>query len=133
VTALPRTLIDLAATVPFDWLAMMVERAEELRLFDLHAVDDLLNRLVGHQGHAKLRKAIALYKPSSFTRSGLEKRFLELVLEAGLPQPHTNFVEQGFELDCSLGGDDSRDGYPSQALTASERAPCRGSSTPSGA
>lgn len=25
---------------------------------------------------------------------------LELVLEAGLRQPHMNYVEQGFELDC---------------------------------
>ncbi|MGN6556664.1 MAG: hypothetical protein ACTHLH_01465 [Solirubrobacterales bacterium] len=78
----------------------MVERSEDLGLFDLRAVEDLLDRTVGHQGHTRLRRAIALYKPSSFTRSGLEKRFLELVLEAGLPQPRTNFVVEGFELDC---------------------------------
>lgn len=78
----------------------MVERSEDLELFDLRAVEDLLDRTVGHQGHGRLRKAIALYKPSSFTRSGLEKRFLELVVEAGLPQPRTNFVVEGFELDC---------------------------------
>jgi hypothetical protein len=47
-----------------------------------------------------LRKAIALYKPSSFTRSSLERRFLELCLEAGLPQPRMNFVVEGFEVDC---------------------------------
>lgn len=100
VTAVPRTLLDLAATVRFDWLEKMVERAEELELFDLRAVEDLLTRTVGHHGHGRLRRAIALYKPASFTRSGLEKRWLELVLEAGLPQPHMNYVEQGFELDC---------------------------------
>jgi very-short-patch-repair endonuclease len=55
---------------------------------------------VGHPGHGRLRKAIALYKPTSFTRSGLERRFLELCLEAGLPQPRTNYVVEGFELDC---------------------------------
>jgi very-short-patch-repair endonuclease len=100
VTSLPRTLLDLAATVRFEWLEKMVERAEELELFDLRAVEDLLARTVGHHGHGRLRRAVALYKPSSFTRSGLEKRFLELVLAAGLPQPRTNYVEQGFELDC---------------------------------
>ncbi len=99
-TALPRTLIDLAATVRFDWLEKMVERSEDLGLFDLRAVEELLARTVGHHGHKRLREAIALYKPSSFTRSGLEKRFLELCIEAGLPQPHTNYVEHGFELDC---------------------------------
>ncbi|HWO46604.1 MAG TPA: hypothetical protein VNM41_00965 [Solirubrobacterales bacterium] len=90
----------MAATIRFDWLEKMVERSEELALFDLRAVEDLLVRTVGHQGHGRLRRAISLYKPSSFTRSGLEKRFLELVLAAGLPQPHTNYVEHGFELDC---------------------------------
>jgi hypothetical protein len=100
ITALPRTLLDLAATVRFDWLERMVERSEDLELFDLRAVEDLLDRTMGHQGHGRLRRAIALYKPSSFTRSGLERRFLELVIEAGLPQPHTNFVVEGFELDC---------------------------------
>ena len=100
VTSVPRTMLDLAATVRFDWLEKMVERAEELELFDLRAVEDLLARTVGHHGHGRLRRAIALYRPSSFTRSGLEKRFLELVLAAGLPQPRTNYVEQGFELDC---------------------------------
>lgn len=100
MTAPPRTLLDLAATVRFEWLEKMVERSEDLELFDLRAVEDLLDRTVGHRGHGRLRKAIALYKPSSFTRSSLEKRFLELCLEAGLPQPRMNFVAHGFELDC---------------------------------
>jgi hypothetical protein len=100
VTSLPRTLLDLAATVHFEWLEKMVERSEDLELFDLRAVEDLLERTVGHPGHGRLRRAIALYKPSSFTRSGLERRFLELCLEAGRPQPRTNFVAHGFELDC---------------------------------
>lgn len=99
-TSLPRTLLDLAATVRFDWLEKMVERAEELELLNLRAVEDLLARTVGHHGHGRLRKAISLYKPTSFTRSGLEKRWLELVLAAGLPQPRMNYVERGFELDC---------------------------------
>jgi len=100
VTALPRTLLDLAASVRFEWLEKMVERSEERGLFDLRAVEELLERTVGHHGHKRLRQAIALYQPTSFTRSGLEKRFLELVLEAGLPQLHMNYVEHGFELDC---------------------------------
>lgn len=100
VTALPRTLLDLAASVRYDWLERMVERSEELELLDLRPVEELLARTVGHHGHGRLRKAIALYQPSSFTRSGLEKRWLDLVIAAGLPRPRTNFVEHGFELDC---------------------------------
>jgi very-short-patch-repair endonuclease len=100
VTSLARTLLDLAAIVRFDWLEKMIERAEELGLFDLRQVEGLLARTAGHAGNARLRKAIALYKPTSFTRSSLESRFLELCLASGLPQPRTNYVEEGFELDC---------------------------------
>ncbi len=100
MTAVPRTLLDMAAAIRFERLEKMVERAEELGVFDLRAVEALLSRTVGHHGHKRLRRAISLYKPMSFTRSGLERRFLELVLAAGLPQPHMNYVEEGFELDC---------------------------------
>ena len=100
VTALPRTLLDLAACLKPKSLERTIERSEDLGLFDLRPVEDLLARTVGHHGHKRLRKAIALYKPSSFTRSGIEKRFLELCLEAGLPQPRMNYVEAGFELDA---------------------------------
>jgi hypothetical protein len=99
VTSLPRTLLDLAATVRADRLQRALERSEELRLFDLGAVDALLARNTGHPGAGRLRRAIALYRPPPFTRSGVERRFLELVLEAGLLQPATNFNELGFELD----------------------------------
>jgi hypothetical protein len=99
VTALPRTLLDLAAVIRFERLQRVLERSEELRLFDLGPVEDLLDRTVGHHGHGRLRKALALYRPAPFTRSQLERRFLAAVLAAGLPQPRTNFVEAGFELD----------------------------------
>jgi hypothetical protein len=99
VTAVPRLLLDMAAAIRFEQLERMVERSEKRGLFDLRAVEDLLGRTVGHHGHGRLRRAIALYRPMSFTRSRLERRFLELCIEAGLPQPRTNYVELGFELD----------------------------------
>jgi hypothetical protein len=100
VSAVPRLLLDLAAYVKPKSLDRLIERSEDRGLFDLRAVEELLSRTVGHHGHGRLRQAIALYKPSSFTRSELERRFLDLCLEAGLPQPRMNYVEQGFELDC---------------------------------
>ena len=100
VTAFPRTLLDLAAMLPPDRLQRAVERSEELRLFDLRAVDALLARAGGHPGAGRLRRALALYRPPAFTRSGLEQRFLELVERAGLPTPSMNFSEGGYELDA---------------------------------
>lgn len=99
VTAVPRTLLDLAATVRFDRLERVIERADELRLFDLGPVDDLLARSAGHSGLGPLRRAISLYTPPAFTRSNLERRFLGLVEAAGLPRPSTGFNELGYELD----------------------------------
>lgn len=99
VTALPRTLLDLAATVRFERLERAIERAEELRLFDLGPVDELLARSAGHSGSGRLRRALELYRPPAFTRSDLERRFLALVREAGLPRPATGFNELGYELD----------------------------------
>jgi hypothetical protein len=99
VTSLARTLLDYAATVSRERLDKGIERAEELRLLDLRAVDELLGRTVGHPGHGRLRKALALYRPPPFTRSGMERRFLDLVEEAGLPQPATGVKEHGHELD----------------------------------
>jgi hypothetical protein len=99
VTALPRTLLDQAATLRPELLQRMLERAEELKMFDLGAVEDLLGRTQGHHGWGPLRRAIALYQTPPFTRSGFERRFFEAVLRAGLPRPATNFVAEGFELD----------------------------------
>lgn len=99
VTALPRTLLDLAAALRSDRLRRLLERAEELRIFDLREVETLLARSGGHPGAGRLRRALALYRPAPFTRSGLERRFLELVAEAGLPRPVTAFTEAGYELD----------------------------------
>jgi hypothetical protein len=101
VTALPRTLLDLAASVSSQRLEGALERSEELKLFDLCPVKELLERSAGHPGGGRLRQAIALYRPKpAFTRSGLEVRFLKLVRSAGLPLPSTNFVIAGYELDA---------------------------------
>jgi Transcriptional regulator, AbiEi antitoxin len=100
VTALPRTLLDLAVMLPANRLRRAIERSEELRLFDLGPVDSLLARAGGHPGAGRLRRALVLYRPPPFTRSGLERRFLELVEKAGLPTPSTGFNELGYELDA---------------------------------
>lgn len=77
----------------------MLERSEELKLFDLGPVEALLDRTRGHHGWGRLRRAIALYEPVPFNRSEFERRFVAAVVAAGMPRPATNFVEAGFELD----------------------------------
>lgn len=99
VTALPRTLLDFAATARGRQLDRGIERAEELRLFDLDEVESLLGRTVGHPGRGRLLRALELYREPVFSRSELERRFLALVRRAGLPRPATGFNVAGHELD----------------------------------
>lgn len=98
VTAVSRTLLDFAATAP-RYLEGAIQRAERLDLLDLAAVDSILDRSQGTRGVARLRKTMLAYRDPAFTRSGLERRFLQVVKAAGLPRPLTNLFIEGHELD----------------------------------
>jgi hypothetical protein len=101
VTSLPRTLLDLAASLSGERLERALRRAEELGAFDLGPIDELLRRSAGHRGAPKLRAALDIYRDEpAVTRSGVERHFLDLVQAAGLPLPSMNFVVGGFELDA---------------------------------
>jgi Transcriptional regulator, AbiEi antitoxin len=99
VTSVARTALDLAARVRPRSVNRLLQRSEELGVFDLPDFESVLDRNRGHRGRKPLRIAIEIYEPPPFTRSGLELRFFELVLAHGLPRPATNFVEAGHELD----------------------------------
>ena len=101
VTSVARTVLDLAASEPTDRLHQMMERAEERGTFDRRRFDRLLARAGGHPGRGRLRYALRTFRPEqAVLRSGLEKRFLRLVLAAGLPRPATNVFVDAYELDC---------------------------------
>lgn len=101
VTSVPRTLLDLAIRSNPAQLERHLERAEELDLFDLRAVESVLDRAGGHRGRGRLRRALALYQPDpSFTRSRFERQFRRLVRARGLPVPSMNLNVAGYELDA---------------------------------
>lgn len=101
VTSLARTKLDLAGFLSGPQLDRVLERSEASGSFDLTTLEDVVVRNKSHPGAGKLRRALAIYRPEpAFTRSGLERRFLELVREAGLPLPSMNLNVGGFELDA---------------------------------
>lgn len=101
VTSLSRTILDVAVTSRPRTVRRHVQIAEDLKIFDLREMEDLLERTKGHRGQAKVRAALEIYEAKPvFTRSGLERRFLELVREAGLPEPSMNLFVEGFEIDA---------------------------------
>ena len=98
VTALPRTLLDFAASDPF-YLPRALDNAHRLGLLNIVAVDSMLIRSKGFRGVARLRAALEDFRTPAFTRSGVERRFRRLIREAGLPEPVTNLFIAGYELD----------------------------------
>jgi predicted transcriptional regulator of viral defense system len=101
VTSLSRTILDVAVTSRPSTVKRHIQVADDLGLFDLREMQDLLDRTKGHKGQVKVRAALEIYEERPvFTRSSLERRFLELVREAGLPEPAMNHFVAGHELDA---------------------------------
>jgi Transcriptional regulator, AbiEi antitoxin len=101
VTSVARTILDLAIDSRLKTIGRYIERADDAKVFDLREMRALLDRSNGHRAAPKVRAALDAYRPErKFTRSGLERRFLELVREAGLPEPAMNVFVGGFEIDA---------------------------------
>jgi hypothetical protein len=100
VTTVARTLLDLAEVLPPGDLANAIESSERLRLFDLRAVEDVISRSPGRRGLRVLSGALEAYRPPPATRSPLERRFLDLIDDAGLPRPAVNVLVEDLDVDA---------------------------------
>jgi Protein of unknown function (DUF559)/Transcriptional regulator, AbiEi antitoxin len=99
-TTVARTLLDLATTIDETALERAIEQAEKLRMFDLTAVIEVMERAGDRRGGPELRRALAAYTPEpAFTRSVLERRFLALCRAAEVPMPQANNATEGHEID----------------------------------
>jgi very-short-patch-repair endonuclease len=101
VTTVARTLLDVAEIARPQELRHAVEAAGRCELLDMREIDALIARSPGRRGIPALRAAIAdLIGPIPWTRSELERQFLALVREAGLPQPQCNVLVEGELVDA---------------------------------
>ena len=100
VTALPRTLLDVAATTSPRLTWNVVDRAERRGVLDLAEIDAMLKRRRAHRGAARLRKALAIYREPGFFRARSERLFRRLVKKAGLRPPLINTWIDRFEIDA---------------------------------
>ena len=95
VTTPARTLLDLSAVIKPHELAVAIDRAERLGLFDLKATTELLDRARGRRGASLLRQMIAAYEPST-QKSELERRFKALIeTTTDIPSPTFNAAVSG--------------------------------------
>jgi hypothetical protein len=99
ITGVDQTLLDVAATEPFDTVRYMLAEADYHRLIDFGGIDQILGR--GKPGSATLRQAIEIHNPDlARTDSPVEREFLALCEQFGLPRPLVNVRVCGFKVDC---------------------------------
>ncbi|MBM3667170.1 MAG: type IV toxin-antitoxin system AbiEi family antitoxin domain-containing protein [Actinobacteria bacterium] len=98
VTTVPRTIVDLAASLPESALARAFHEAGVQHSTTPTHVEAVLARRPSSPGAAALRRVIHGDVPVAL--SALEARFLGRLREAGLPLPETNVVAGGRRVDC---------------------------------
>jgi very-short-patch-repair endonuclease len=98
VTTPARTLIDLSTLHCPEDLEAWVNRADKLRLIDPEALRSELEKRRGMDGAPVLRTVLDR-QTFRLTDSELERRFLRLVDQAGLPRPLTQQRLNGFRVD----------------------------------
>lgn len=79
-------------------LERAINAADQLELIDPEALRDALGRYRGQRGVARLRELLDK-RTFRLTDSELERRFLRIVAEAGLPMPETGPHLNGFKVD----------------------------------
>jgi very-short-patch-repair endonuclease len=100
VTSPGRTLVDLAAVLPTRDLEEAVARAARNGLVTLDALAALVDRHRGLPGIGTLAEVLGRDGGPAFTRSELERRFVDQVRRFGLPSPRFNVEVAGYEVDC---------------------------------
>jgi very-short-patch-repair endonuclease len=92
-----RTVLDLATVTSQRELARAVEQAQILNLVTDRSLNEQFARYPNHNGLAALREATTA--EPRLTRSEAERRLLELIRAARLPEPETNVRVAGHEVD----------------------------------
>lgn len=98
VTSVARTLVDLAAILSTDDLARACHEAGIRHRTTPAHVESVLAHRPTSPGAASLRRV--LHGDVHVTLSHIERRFLVLLRENGLPAPRTNRLAGGRHVDC---------------------------------
>ena len=97
-TSVPRTLLDLAASLPMRALSIACHEAGFRHHTTPAQVSEVLDRRPNSPGAANLRRIVLGHEP--ITVSELERRFLSLLHAHSLPLPLTNRPAGGRRVDC---------------------------------
>jgi very-short-patch-repair endonuclease len=98
VTTIPQTVLDYASAHPIDDVLYVLAEADYHRVLDLEKLRAIAGQ--GRAGTTTLRKALDHHWPElARTRSRVERAFLFLCEEAGLPRPQVNAKLFGLTVD----------------------------------
>jgi very-short-patch-repair endonuclease len=90
------TLVDLASCAP-DWqVERAINEADRLNLVGPEALRRTVCGLGPRPGMARMRRLLGL---DALTDTGLERAFLAIVRDAGLPLPETQIYVNGYRVD----------------------------------
>ncbi len=99
-TTATRALFDLATCTSRTVLRRAFERAEYMEHLDRRRLDGLCSETSGRRGLGMLRELLAIGPlPLERTRSGPERRFLEICRDFEIAIPAVNVPLLGFEVD----------------------------------
>jgi very-short-patch-repair endonuclease len=99
VTSVARTIVDLAGQLDDRRLTAVVNEAEVRRLFDLRAIEAVLERRRGAKGGRRVRRVLANYtEPPGYSATKAEALFQSLCKQYALPRPQ-RVSKVGYELD----------------------------------
>jgi very-short-patch-repair endonuclease len=100
LTSPARTLLDLAGRLDRRSLERALDEALVVRkIVSRSQILDILGRANGHAGASMLRALMARRRNSAITHSEAERRCLELIRKAGLPEPQTQVTIAGYKVD----------------------------------
>ena len=105
VTSPARTLLDCAEVLRPAQVTKMLEEAERIRIFDLTAIRDVLDRHRHRRGRRILVACLgATLEEARYTKRDLERLLLEICRAADLPLPAFNVMVEGYEADAHWPG-----------------------------
>ena len=98
ITSVARTIVDLAATLTTEQLARVCHEAGIRHNTKPNEIEAILQRQPNRRGARQLRRVLT--GDEHVTLSVLERRFLTLLTQAGLPLPNTNRLAGHKRVDC---------------------------------
>jgi very-short-patch-repair endonuclease len=98
VTSPVRTLADLAGCLTLGQVEAAVNEADKRNLVSPNLLREALSALTGQPGVARMRRLLDR-RTFRLTDSELERRFLRLVRDAGIPTPQTGLRLNGYRVD----------------------------------